>query len=94
MHVAVRHEFVHQPGECVSGPELNNLGSAGGAARLHAGTPIHRLLDLASQLVRARLHVEYGGSIYPAQQPDIDRHLSRQVGSGQRLPELIASIRQ
>ena len=94
MHVAIRHEFVHQVSERVAGTEFNNLGYAGGAAGLHAAGPVHRPLDLARQLVRTRTHIEHCGTVDPAQQPDPRRHRRRQVHLGQRLPEPIARISQ
>ena len=92
MHVTIRHEFVHHVGERAAGTQFNNLGNVGSAARLHAGSPVNRLLDLARQLVRARPHVEHRVTVYPTQQPDTGRHLRGEVRPSQRLPKLVARI--
>jgi hypothetical protein len=47
--------------------EFNNLGNAGGSARLHTGSPFDSLLDLARQLFRTCAYVEYRVTVDPAQ---------------------------
>jgi hypothetical protein len=67
MHIPVGHKFVHHVGERVARTEFNNLGNAGGSARLHTGSPFDGLLDLARQLFRTCAYVEYRVTVDPAQ---------------------------
>ena len=79
MHVAIRHELVHHVSERVARSEFNNLGDPSGAARVHAGSPIHGLLDLARQFVRPLAHMEHCVTVDSAQQPDTGRRFGGQV---------------
>jgi hypothetical protein len=77
MHVALRHDFAHEPSKRTAGTELNHFRDAGGLAGLHAGSPVDGLLDLARKLICARAHVEHGISIDPTQQTNMGWQLRR-----------------
>ena len=67
MHIAIGNDFAHHAGERIARSEFKDFGNAGRLARLHARSPIHRLLDLARQLFRTCAHVEYRVTVDPAQ---------------------------